>query len=335
MADDTTITFRNQLLADGVIRHPDAALKPLTGGVSSEIYLVEDGDRVFVVKRALAQLRVKDEWKADVSRNRYEQEYLRVVGALLPEAVPALLNASPGRGYFAMEYLGDGMANWKQLLLAGRCDSAHSTAAGTVLGRIHARTWDDLGLRDRFDSTSNFHQLRTSPYLLTTGQRNPALRDQFEAEAHRVEGNRRALVHGDFSPKNIMIGDHRIVVLDCEVAWFGDPSFDVAFLLNHLLLKSLHRPADRATLLAMAQGAWHAYAQALGQARAAEVQRPLPTLLPMLTLARVDGKSPVEYLSVENRAVAKAFVLAYLKSPAPSLDELLARWSDYLKKVTT
>lgn len=328
-----TDAFKRQLLDDGVLHHEDAALVPLTGGVSSEIYRVQDGSRTLVVKRALRQLRVKDPWFAPVSRNRHELEYLRVVGSLVPGAVPALLDSGPWRGYVVMEYLGDDVTSWKYLLLAGRCEAVHATKAGTILGTIHAQTWDVVGMSDRFGSTSMFHELRTSPYLLTTGERNPSLRDAIEAEACRIESTRRVLLHGDFSPKNIMVGPNRFAVLDCEVAWFGDPSFDVAFLLNHLLLKSLHRPDDRPALCALAEAVWRAYADALGAERAAEVERPLPMLLPMLVLARIDGKSPVEYLSEPHRALAKAFVMDYLKHPAGTLRDTLARWSGFLQEV--
>src|SRR5208283_2972071 len=146
------------------------------------------------------------------------------------------------------------------------------------------RTAGDEGLRKKFDTTQNFHQLRVEPYLLTTGARHPALRSLFDAEAHRIEATREALVHGDFSPKNILIRGDRLVLLDCEVAWYGDPVFDVAFFLNHLFLKSLHHAPKGLEIDAMIETFWRTYVQERSAANTAQIERRLVPLLLMLLL---------------------------------------------------
>lgn len=331
MTDRKSADFLDQLHTDGIVVSPDATLTPLAGGVSSDIYRVEDGDRVFVVKRALTQLKVADAWFADVSRNRFEVAYLQQVGKILPEAVPRVLAACPEHGYFTMEFLGDSFRNWKSLLLAGICEVRPAEQAGAILGTIHRQTWNDASVQAMFESTENFHQLRLEPYLLTTGQRHPHLRDAFETEARRVESTRRCLVHGDFSPKNILLQEKRFVILDCEVAWFGDPSFDVAFLLNHFVLKALHLEAHRNRCMELARAAWKSYCQALGAERAAETEAPLPRLLPMLMLARIDGKSPLEYLTDETKKqTVRKFVADALRDPRPGLEPLFASWQTHI-----
>ena len=37
------------------------------------------------------------------------------------------------------------------------------------------------------------------------------------------------LVHGDFSPKNILISNKKIIYLDAECCNYGDPVFDLVF----------------------------------------------------------------------------------------------------------
>lgn len=331
MADTDSIdSFRRQLLEAGAIENADAVLTPLTGGVSSDIYKVEDGERVFVVKRALAQLKVADEWFADVSRNRFELAYMQRVGEFLPESVPNVITSNPDQGWFAMEYL-EGFANWKMLLLKGYCDPEQAQNAGRTLGTIHRRTWDKEKVRAQFESTENFHQLRIEPYLLTTADRteNNALAKAIRAEAERLRGARRCLVHGDYSPKNLLFQGDRLVVLDCEVAWFGDPTFDVAFLLNHLLLKALHLDGKTGDFVGLALAAWDAYQKTLERKqRIAAVSKPLVTLLPMLMLARVDGKSPVEYLTDEKkRQLIRDFATeAILEKKPGDPNELMIDW---------
>jgi len=302
----------------------------MQGGVSSEIYLVEDGARKFVVKRALARLKVMDDWFADVGRNRSERDYMECVGRMMPGAVPQLYFSSADDGYFGMEYLGEDFVNWKHLLLAGEFSSSHAALAGRILGEIHRRTAGDEELRKQFDTTQNFHQLRVEPYLLTTGERHPKLRSLFDAEAHRIEATREALVHGDFSPKNILIRGDRLVLLDCEVAWYGDPVFDVAFFLNHLFLKSLHHAPRRSGGDEMVDAFWRAYVRECSAADALAIEKRLVPLLLMLLLARVDGKSPVEYLAPPRQEFIRAFVAKHLPSPPRNLAALREIWFEQI-----
>jgi aminoglycoside phosphotransferase (APT) family kinase protein len=320
--------FLQLLRRDGVVRHDDARLVPLAGGVSCEIYLVEDGAERFVVKRALAKLRVKADWFADVSRNRYEWEFIRYVARFLPAAVPALRECATTSGnYFAMEYLGGEFRNWKQLLLDRQASVEFAVHAGKLLAEIHRRSTGDAEAARTFDTTPNFIQLRIEPYLLATGMKHPALRALFEAEAERLGATRECLVHGDFSPKNILVSPERMVLLDCEVAWYGDPAFDLAFMLNHFFLKALlHAPRD-AGMRRMIDAFWSAY----------QSVRPTPELDPrtsrlllMLLLARVDGKSPVEYLDPVRQEFVRRFVQHELPLAPSSVAAVADCWFGHL-----
>jgi hypothetical protein len=310
---------------------PGAAVDctPLSGGVSSDILLVRPAGRdAFVVKRALAKLKVKDDWFADPGRNRAEQDWFAYVGRLAPAAVPRLLYRGPD--WFAMEYLGAGFVTWKSELLAGQTDHARARAAGGLLGRIHRASWGDAAVRALFSTAENFHALRIEPYLLTTGRRLPALRRLFETEAERLGATAVALVHGDYSPKNLLAGEGRLVAVDAEVAWFGDPAFDSAFLLTHLHLKAALYPAQRDAFLDLASTYWTAYrAAARPQADAALEQR-VARLLLMIMLARVHGKSPVEYLSPAQQALVTRFVNRLLPAAPAPLAEIASAWSGTL-----
>jgi aminoglycoside phosphotransferase (APT) family kinase protein len=312
-----------RLRRDGVVTAPDARITPLTGGVSSEIYLVEAAAEKFVVKRALAKLKVHADWYADVSRNRHEWEYIAYVAGFLPGAVPALRFCSATGGYFVMEHLGGEFANWKQLLLAGHGDVAQARQAGGLLAGIHKHSFGDGAARRLFDTSKNFYELRLEPYLIATGKKHPALQAFFADEAARLAGTRECLVHGDFSPKNILLSPERMVVLDCEVAWYGDPAFDTAFLLNHFCLKALYH-APRATVLKpMVESFWKAY-QAVRPS--SELDARTGRLLLLLLLARVDGKSPAEYLDAGRQDLVRAFVREQLPAGDLSLNAVADAW---------
>ncbi len=305
-----------RLKAAGLIDGTDIRVTPLTGGVSSDIVLVEFSTQRLVVKAALEKLRVKDDWFVDVSRNRVEQSFFEYVSPIIPAAVPRILGG--GDGWFAMEYLGDELHNWKSQLLVGNVDVETARLAGEILGRLHSASWADPTVRERFDTLPNFQALRIDPYLLTTSQRVPEAAEILRAEAARLAETKLALVHGDFSPKNLLVGPQRLIVLDAECAWFGDPAFDTAFLLTHLHLKGLlHPPA-----LQLVPAFWSAYTTACGH----DLEQRTVKLLLCLLLARVHGKSPAEYLSAEQRDLVTRFILSHLSQP-PSLATLTEAWA--------
>jgi aminoglycoside phosphotransferase (APT) family kinase protein len=315
--------FLALLRRDGVVHTSDARLTPLSGGVSCEVYLVQDGVEQFVAKRALAKLKVKADWRADIGRNRHEWEYIRYVTRFLPDAVPVLRHCSATDHYFTMEYLNGRFLNWKQLLLAGQAEVAHARHTGNVLAQIHRYSAGDAEAMRLFDTTPFFSQLRIEPFLLTTGAKHPALRPLFAAEAARLAAARECLVHGDFSPKNLLINGDHLVVLDCEVAWYGDPAFDLAFLMNHLCLKALRHAPTEVGVRPMPGEFWSAYQAARPSP---EIELRVGRLLLMLMLARVDGKSPVEYLDATRQQFVREFVREQLPAGNFSLHDIADAW---------
>jgi aminoglycoside phosphotransferase (APT) family kinase protein len=317
------------LRRDGIIFTPAARFVPLPGGVSSAIYLIEDGAGQFVVKRALAKLKVQADWFADVSRNRHEWEFIAYVARFLPTAVPALRHCSAAGGYFVMEHLNGEFSNWKNTLLVGQGTAEQAFRAAELLAQIHRHSAGEAEAKRRFNTIENFRQLRIEPYLLATGKKNPPLRPLFEAEAVRLAATRECLVHGDFSPKNILISHDRMVILDCEVAWYGDPAFDLAFLLNHFFLKALLHAPQEAGMRPMIEGFWRTY-QAVRPS--AELETRTARLILMLLLARVDGKSPVEYLHSARQDFLRGFVREKLPAGNLSLAAITHDWFTHLSQ---
>jgi Ser/Thr protein kinase RdoA (MazF antagonist) len=298
----------------------------LAGGVSSDIWRVDlAGGRSICVKRALAKLKVAADWSAPVSRNAFEWAWMRFAEKTLPGSVPRPLAHDPDAGLFAMEFLpAADYPLWKGQLLAGHVESATAAGVGARLGRLHAASAHREDLRREFDTTSSFHALRLEPYLLAAAVRHPAAAGTLRNLAAVTAGTRMALVHGDVSPKNILVGRDGAVFLDAECAWYGDPAFDVAFCLNHLVLKSIVVPARRLELQQSVEAFVAAYFEAAAamDSRAALEGR-AAALLPALLLARVDGKSPVEYVTAESQKQSvRDVALALLMWPARNLVEV-------------
>ncbi|SFC75274.1 Phosphotransferase enzyme family protein [Microbulbifer thermotolerans] len=320
----------SNLLEKGLLQSKEVTFTALSGGVSCEILLVDDGSARFVVKRALKKLKVKDDWFADVRRNITEQEYLRYVGGILPAAVPQIIYADNERYFFCMEMIEGGMTTWKSRLLERDYNSSYAQLAGKYLGVVHRSSIDEQAVHEKFDTAKDFYELRIDPYLLKTGDRHPRLKKYFIEEADRISDTARCLIHGDYSPKNLMVGEGRLVILDCEVACFGDPVFDLAFLLNHLFLKSIHQKKDAQKLFVLVGDVWKSYQKAAGAVVDQGFEARLCHLIPMLMLARIDGKSPAEYLSDESQQSVREFSYTAIPFPQKKLDEFCHQWADFM-----
>lgn len=306
----------------------DIRFSALTGGVSSDIFKVETGGRVFVVKRALSRLRVADEWLAPVSRNRHEADWLETVGRILPDAVPKVLARDDEAGLFALEYLAPAQFPvWKEQLRDGEVDAEFAAEVGRRLAAIHAATAGDAALAALFDTSPIFHAIRLEPYFEAAARRHPEAAGPLADLSARTLAARVALVHGDVSPKNILGGARGPVFLDAECAWFGDPAFDAAFCLNHLLLKCLWKRAVAPRLLRAFESLRAAYRAGVTWEALAAIEERIAGLLAALLLARVDGKSPVEYLDAAARDEVRQFSLALIGSGERSLDAIQRAWA--------
>ncbi len=285
----------------------DGVWTPLAGGVSSDIWRVDAGGTTFCVKRALAQLRVAADWKAPVERNGFEWAYMKVVDRIAPGQVPRPLAQDEERGLFAMAWLGEEQFTlWKSDLLAGNARVEDAAAVGDLLGRIHAATANNPDIPAAFATDESFHAIRIEPYLLATARAHPDLASRIHGIADVAAATRKALVHGDVSPKNILIGPRGPVLLDAECAWFGDPAFDLAFCLNHLVIKARVMTAACEDYLASFDELASTYLRHVDWESRATLERRAAALLPVLALARVDGKSPVEYLDETQRDALRA-----------------------------
>lgn len=306
--------------------------EPLTGGVSSDIWRIDLPRGPVCIKRALAKLRVAADWQAPVGRNQYEARWMRRANAAVPGAAPALLGQDPSSGTLAMQFLDPAdHPLWKAQLRDGHADPAFAAKVADRLARIHAATAADPTVAADFPTDDIFHAIRLEPYLLATARVHADLAPRLGALVATTQANKRALVHGDVSPKNILCGPHGPVFLDAECAWWGDPAFDLAFCLNHLLLKCLWTPRARAGFLACFDAMATTYRAGVTWEDATALEARIAHLLPGLFLARVDGKSPVEYITAEaDKDRVRRVARALLRDPRDRLDAVRQAWSKEL-----
>ena len=324
-----TESLRNLGLA---AKDEEPRYQALTGGVSSQIWRVDLRSGPVCVKRALPKLRVEREWLAPIERNHYEFAWLRVVSAIAPHAVPGLIAHDAEQNLFVMEFLSpESHPLWKTELRHGRADPAFAAQLGRLLALIHRTTAHNSAIAAEFPTDAIFHSLRLEPYLEATALRHPDLAQTLYRLVETTAASKHALVHGDVSPKNILVGPQGPVLLDAECAWYGDPAFDLAFCLNHLLLKCLWTPAASADFLRCFDALREAYLADVAWEPADVLEARAAALLPAIFLARVDGKSPVEYLAVADQDRVRRVARSLIQAGPEGLKAIRRTWAKELE----
>lgn len=323
--DDLRDVAVSALRDAGLVGSDPVVFEPLAGGVSNDVVIARAGSAAYVVKRALPRLRVAEVWEASAERSFTEASALRWAKSVIPDAVPAVDAVDRSHNVIVVELAPTRYANWKEQLLAGGVRPELGTRLGGLLGEWHVASHRDDGVRAEFDDQEAFAQLRVSPFYRVTAERNPEVGPAILGLAEKMSRTRTALVHGDFSPKNILVDAAPSVglwVIDWEVAHTGDPVFDVAFLLHHLVCKRIARPDRDAELGATAKEFLSAYEHRTRHVIGPVDQRYLLAHTAALVLARVDGKSPVDYFSADQRDAARRLAITTLRDVPNDLAEL-------------
>lgn len=308
----------------------------LAGGVSNRTVRVTFPDgRAWVLKQALPKLRVAVDWFSDPERIHREALALRWYARLAPAgSVPKLVFEDREQYLLGMEAVPFPHRNWKTDLLDGNLNLSHFEQFGAMLGRVHHDAAGHSELAQIFADTSFFESLRLEPYYLYSAGQAPEAAEFLRSLVAETRSKRSTLVHGDYSPKNILVRDDRLVLLDYEVAHFGDPAFDLGFSLSHFCSKAHHLPDRRGDFAAAAGLYWRTYCATVGAAgRASADSSWLEDLEPRAVrhtlgclLARVAGRSPLEYLSADECARQRAAVVPLMADPPESVTELISEF---------
>ena len=310
-------------------------VRELAGGVSNVVLLVTPaGGKPFVLKQARGRLRVKDEWLCPVERIWREVDVLRicasVIGMRTAECgmrngmqivVPQVLWEDRANYVYAMSAAPEGHRTWKELLLAGELTDAETIAeaCGRLLAALHEGTWQDAAIADQLADRSFFDQLRLDPYYRQIARVHPELAPQIGNVLDSVWQHRRCLVHGDFSPKNLLVSAGQLMLIDFEVGHFGDPAFDLGFFLTHLVLKAIWAGPRGNEYSQLADRFWTTYSGTLrpsiGDGELADLARRMLANVAACVLARVDGKSPVDYLTHPQQSAVRRLAAGWLMQP--------------------
>ena len=299
----------------------NATVEVLTGGVSCVVLAVKSNEREVVVKQALPELKTKAKWVADQRRAIVEAEAMRIYQSITPDSVPELIDCDEANFTLTMSRLPKTCTNWKQDMLEGRIHPEMGEKLGKILAQWHNATAIDAAIKTKFMEGELFEQLRVSPFYRAVANKNPNLQQVINSLIVEITTEKIALVHGDFSPKNILAtADHSPIILDFEVAHTGNPVFDLAFVSAHLLCKTIRTQsaAEKAVITSTALKFLNSYRQT----SRVSIAKSLPQHVALIALARVEGVSPVNYLDDRAQQKLVAITNAALLDSTMSYEQL-------------
>jgi aminoglycoside phosphotransferase (APT) family kinase protein len=319
--DATTVIA--YLVARGVVPPTsELTVEQLNGGVSGTVLAVRGPGIALVVKQALPRLLVSEEWLAPARRTDTEAAALRLAARLVPGHVPPVVDSDDSRHVLVMQHAPSGWRNWQAEMLAGRVHADTGTWAGETLARLHSATAGDAEVAQAFGDYEAFAALRLEPYYATAMERLPQLAGAIAPLVDELRRARICLVHGDYAPKNMLLGRDGSWLLDAEVAHVGHPVFDLAFFLAFPLLTAIQKPALATACGRLVERFTTAYAR-----RAGELATPGPAVVAhtgAMVLARTDGRSPAAFLSAAATRRARALGRRLLLEPTSDLAAVVA-----------
>jgi 5-methylthioribose kinase len=320
LLDETTVAA--YLTQRGIINGP-AEVEELTGGVSNVVLAVKTGAKDLVLKQALPQLKVAAVWKADQRRAIVEANGMKLLHSITPASVPELIDFDPEEFTLTMARLPRDCTVWKSDLLEGVIKPSVGKDLGDILASWHNFGASSKESRDAYMEDSLFDQLRVTPFYRAVAKVNPALDWRIQELISEITTIKLTLVHGDFSPKNIMVtSDNRPIVLDFEVMHTGNPVFDLGFVSAHLLCKYLRIEDEiqKSLLRETALAFINSYAYTCN----IDVAKSLPHHVAVIALARVEGVSPVNYLDEAAKARVQSVTKAAIANPDITFEGLFA-----------
>ncbi|MCL2619156.1 MAG: phosphotransferase [Defluviitaleaceae bacterium] len=312
----------------------DCTITYCGGGVSGTVAFVRVNGRDMIVKQALAKLKVAEEWLCDPNRMQIEMKSNEVYHRHVPENVPEVYFYDHDNYIFGREAAPEHAVMWKSNLMEGRLDFVVAEKVMRSLVTVHNECSKDAEVAEFFADKTIFHDLRISPYLKFILNKHPQLTEYSQPIIDELMNSAITLVHGDYSPKNVMQDERKVYLLDFEVAHYGHPSFDLAFLSNHLILKSVHKREFGAAYLSMLDHVLNLYFGEMTFMDKQAMEASYLKLLPLLMIARVDGKSPVEYLvgNAQKQQLVRDMAYALINNKVLCRKEMVKLMRQYVEQ---
>lgn len=278
---------------------PSVFIESLSGGISNSVIKIISDKGRFVLKQALPKLKVSTEWISGIERSNTEKNALKFLTKIIPGVVPDLVYEDEDNYLFIMTCVPEPAVTWKSLLRMQDCNERIARKVGEILGTIHQSTHNSQEARELFYDKKFFYQLRVEPFFEFLKIKHPGLKKEIDQHIAECLDRENSLVIGDYSPKNILVYSENVVVIDFEVAHYGDTSFDLGFLSTHLLLKSLKAQETRSSYYNILQHAIDGYFSCVHFTKRSNIELLAVRQLAWILLARIDGKSPAEYVTQE------------------------------------
>lgn len=321
----TESVLKDYLLSKGIIDpNENNRFHYCSGGVSCTVVFVYAGKKQMIIKQGLAQLKTKEVWLCDPNRMNIEQRSNQIYHEIMPDCAPEVYFYDAENYIYGREALPEDWRMWKEDLLAGILSFPTAEKIITTLLKVHSDCSKRKEIAQEFDDNEIFYNLRISPYFEFTLQKYPQLKPFAVPLIQMLMNEKITLIHGDFSPKNILTDGNKVSILDYEVAHYGHPSFDLAFFSTHFVLKAVKNKAYAVSYLNMLGYMMNIYFSGCDYMDKKTLERGYIQLLALMILARVDGKSPAEYITKEHdKELLRSFALEIVNCKLETIDSVM------------
>ncbi len=320
------ILIRNNIISE----NESISFEENISGISSKIFLINRKHERIVLKQSLKKFRIDKKINISIKRNLYEQDFINLANTFLePGIIPKIIMSDRKNCFFIMTSASKNSVPWKELLLKGEVNFKIAKKVGAILANIHNNTAYNAELQKRFKDNSVFIIGRITTGYLEVARQFLSVKDLILKIANRCLNTKRALVTADITPKNILVDNDNIMMIDHEGAHYGDPSFDLGIFIAHILLKSVYNIKIKKKYYKLIKIFWKSYLKGITVWDSSQMEKNVIENTIVMISARLFGKLPVEYLTGQEKEVLKRNIIDRNLYALTNLDDLINAFNNF------
>jgi 5-methylthioribose kinase len=200
-------------------------------------------EETLYVRQSRYYVKAHEDLQRDPGRVDTEAKALAFIDRIVPGVVPKVIRIDRTNSVLILSDIKLGGQLLADELAAGRVHPEAGPQFGSTIGEIQKATFGlslgqilgDASIVESSNKNSYLGARTEAPLRLYPEQTQQLLEDSAKAA--------RCFVMGDLSPKNIFVEEQSVRFLDLERTSTGDPAYDPAYVITHLLIdanRSLH-----------------------------------------------------------------------------------------------
>lgn len=216
-------------------------VEELSGGIINRIFRAKTEKGVFVLKQFLDKAKIDKNIRLSPKRFFYEKYAINYLDRILDKKItPPIVFFDDKNKIICMKDLGVNN-RLDNLMLSNRLKPDVFSKIGKVLAEIHNKSFFNDSLSLLFDN-EEFQELKFDYRYYRTMKYSSLIyaRDELIQNCRK---NKITFIHNDLKINNFFVLDNnKFCLIDYEGSYYGDPAFEVGYLLGHLFVYYFNQP---------------------------------------------------------------------------------------------